>query len=120
LLGKGQWQKADEILDAMLKIESMPMLHIFKWITALAQGHSGQAEENLSTAQKSLGGPQFLFYKALGWFYLGREDTAKELLGQAIQGGLDPRDIYLSKPQLAGLMPASSGSENIYTTGGRE
>jgi hypothetical protein len=118
-LGKGQWQKADEILDIMLKIENIPMLYLFKWITSLAQGRSKEADENLCTAQKRFGGPQFLFFKALGWFYLGRVDLAKELLKQSIQGGLDPRDIYLSKPQLAGLISGPPDSENLYITGGQ-
>jgi hypothetical protein len=106
-LRKGQWQKADEILDAMLKIESMPMFYIYKWITSLAMGRSKQADDNLSAAQRSFGGPQFLFYEALGWFYLGREDLAKTLLEQAIRGGIDVRDIYLSSPRLSALIPMS-------------
>jgi len=108
-LRKGQWQKADEILDALLKIESVPAFYMYKWITSLALGRSTQAQENLSEAQKGLGRLQFLFYQALGWFYLGREDQSKTLLQQAVNGGMDARDVYLSAPQLATLLPVSSG-----------
>jgi hypothetical protein len=118
-LRRGQWQKADEILDPMLKIESMPMFYIYKWITSLAQGRSKQAEESLSEAKKGLGGPQFLFYQALGWFYLGREDQAKAFLERAIQEGINPRDIYMSSPKLSALI-TSSGQQSSYSAGGQE
>ena len=108
-LRKGQWQKADEILDTMLKIESVPSFYMYKWITSLALGRSKEAQENLSEAQKGLGRLQFLFYQALGWFYLGREDQSKELLEQAVHGGMDARDVYLSAPQLSALLPISGG-----------
>jgi hypothetical protein len=118
-LGRGQWQKADEILDAMLKIENVPTCYIFKWATSLAQGRSKQADENLSVAQKSLGGPQFLFYKALGWLYLGREDQAKTALEQAISAGISPQDVYLFSPQLSVLI-ANSKDQSSYSAGGQE
>lgn len=117
---KGQWQKADDILDALLKVENMPSFYMYKWITSLALGRSKQAQESLSTAQKSLGGLQFLFYQALGWFYLGREDQAKALLQQAVHGGMDVRDVYLSAPHLAALISAPGNDPASGSTEGQE
>jgi hypothetical protein len=105
---KQDWQKADELLDSMLNIESMPMLHIYKWMTSLALDHPKQAEENMVAARKSVAGPQLLFYEALGRFYLGQKELAKELLGQAISAGINAKDIFLSQPQLAALISSPS------------
>jgi hypothetical protein len=113
-----EWQKADELLDTMLKIESVPQLHIYKWMTSLALDRSKQADENLLAARKGFAGPQFLFYEALGRHYLGHEDLAKELLKQAIQAGIETRDILLSEPQLAALIPAQSDLPSPDSTGG--
>jgi hypothetical protein len=114
-----EWQKADELLDAMLKIESVPQLHIYKWMTSMALVRSKQADENLLAARKGLSSPRFLFYEALGWHYLGREDLAKELLGQALGAGIDARDVFLSEPQLAVLIPTLADKAAPYPTGGQ-
>jgi hypothetical protein len=102
-----EWQKADDLLGAMLHIESEPQIHIYKWMTSLALGHPEQGQEDLLIARKGLPGHQSSFFEALGMFYLGRPAEARELLAGAIRQGMDARDVLLTEPGLAALLPQS-------------
>jgi hypothetical protein len=100
-----EWQKADDLLNAMLHIESEPQIHIYKWMTSLALNWPEQGQEELLIARKSLPGHRSLFFEALGMFYLDRPAEARELLARAIHQGMDVRDILLTEPALASLLP---------------
>jgi hypothetical protein len=102
-----EWQKADDLLSAMLHIESEPHIHIYKWITSTALGRPEQGQEELLIARKGLPVHRSLFFEALGMFYLGRPAEARELLARAIHQGMDVRDILLTEPALASLLPQS-------------
>jgi hypothetical protein len=102
-----EWQKADTLLSAMLHIESEPLIHIYKWMTSVALDRPEQGQAELSIARKGLPGHRSLFYEALGMFYLGRPAEAQKLLAAAIEQGMDVRDILLTEPELATLLPQS-------------
>jgi hypothetical protein len=107
-----EWQKADDLLSAMLHIESEPSIHIYKWMTSLALGRPEQGQDELLIARKGLPGHQSSFFEALGMFYLGQPAKAQELLAQAIGQGMDARDVLLTEPGLAVLLsqsPETSG-----------
>ncbi len=100
-----EWQKADDLLSAMLHIESEPHIHIYRWVTSTALGRLEQGQEDLLIARKGLSGQQSSFFEALGMFYLGQPAKAQELLARAIGQGMDARDVLLAEPGLATLLP---------------
>lgn len=100
-----EWQKADDLLSTMLHIESEPQIHIYKWMTSLALNRPEQGQEELLIARKGMPGHKSVFFEALGMFYLGRMDEARELLARAIHQGMDVRDILLGEPALASILP---------------
>jgi hypothetical protein len=100
-----EWQKADDLLNTMLHIESEPQIHIYKWMTSMALGRPKQGQEDLLIARKGLPGHQSSFYEALGMFHLGRMDEAHELLARAMEQGMDVRDMLLAEPGMAALLP---------------
>ncbi|MBM4103166.1 MAG: hypothetical protein FJ263_03830 [Planctomycetes bacterium] len=100
-----EWQKADDLLNAMLHIESEPQIHIYKWMTSLALNQPEQGQEELLIARKGLPDHRSLFFEALGMFYLGRPAEARELLARSIHQGMDVRDILLGEPALASILP---------------
>jgi tetratricopeptide (TPR) repeat protein len=99
-----KWDQADEILDHMLRIESHDEIHIYKWITSLAKEDKVSAQKHLVAAEKMCGKEQLYIKQAIGLYWLGKFEQARDFLLKGFRDEEHRRAVLFFQPYLAELL----------------
>lgn len=99
-----KWDQADEVLDSMLQVENHHEIHIYKWITSLAREDTQTAQKYLDKAQKAYNKEHLCLKQAIGFYWLGRFDQAREYLMKGLRDEKHRQEVLFFQPYLAELL----------------
>ena len=103
-LKEKKWDAAEKIADRILLIEEYPYARMIKWVVATASGNNDQAQMNFEKIGNNVTPTDLYINLALGWYYLGRMDKAKEQLAQCIKNGMNPNLLVIINPGFKELL----------------
>jgi hypothetical protein len=87
----------------MLRIESYYWIHIYKWTTSLARKDEVSAQKHLNEAQKTCDPETLYMSQAIGFYWLGKTDLARDALKKGIRDQEHLREILFFQPYLSEL-----------------
>jgi hypothetical protein len=83
LLKQRRWSEAQVVADRILSVEENPQARWIRWVKATTDGDDDYARTQLSIAQGKMSVAALGGFVALGWFYMGDKERAKQVLREA-------------------------------------